>query len=393
MMFIGDRLYSDQVITKFKQHIIKFPKDIEPATGLDIKQDYPSVIKTFQNICDREGFTLENILFYKAVSGCVPNQVAVYSPQKGQMVTVPDLSLAYLIKFPKTVDVQLIIDDLQSLNEVEYAHQPLQTIEYATGPPNDPEYLADKQWYLEKVRAPDAWNIAHGSAAVKIAVIDQSGVKRNHVDLISKYIGGDGDASYDIGDPHGTKVAGIAAAATNNGSGIASLSWETSLMTYRFTTQDENRENLANDITAAADDGANLMVMCFGTSKLVIINGKYWRRMWNYPLVEQAVQYADAMGVVMVAAAGNNPPGDQWDQVPYHAWPAEYANVIGVSATYPSDNFVDGWNYSPPGTQLIDVAAPGKDIIQPAIIRVIMILMFTIKAPQMLHRSWLRLLL
>ena len=318
--------------------------------------------KIFQTICDREGFTLEDISFYKAISGRKPGQVIVYSPRKGRLVTMPDLSLAYLIKFPKPVDVQLITDDLQSLSEVEYAHQPVQTIEYASSPPNDPEYLAGKQWYLEKVKAPEAWNISHGSTSVRIAVIDPSGVKTNHTDLISKYAGGDGDTSYDIQLPHGTNVAGVAAAATNNGIGMASLGWQTKLMTYRFTTQDENRENLANDIIAAADAGADIIVMCFGTAKWTIIGGKQRYLMWNYPLVEQAVAYADSMGVVIVAAAGNNPVFPQWDEIPYHVWPAEYPSVIWVSATWPSDSFVVGWNYSPPGTQLIDVAAPGKDI-------------------------------
>ena len=270
--------------------------------------------------------------------------------------------MVYIIKFPKPLDIQSILEDLLSLSEVKYAHQPVQTIEFASSPPNDPEYLADKQWYLNKVQAQNAWNISLGSNDVKLAVIDQSGVKSSHVDLSSKYVGGDCDTSYDLQSSHGTKVAGVAAAATNNNIGIASLGWNTSLLTYRFTSEDENRENLANDIKEAADDGADVMVMCFGTSKWVVIDGKDRTKMWDYPLVEEAVQYADAMGAVIVASAGNNTRWPQWDQVPHHVWPAEYPNVIGVSATNSSDNFIDGWNYSPAGTQLIDVSAPGYDI-------------------------------
>ncbi|MDW7680757.1 MAG: S8 family serine peptidase [bacterium] len=267
MMFVDDKLYSDQLIVKFKEHIIEFHEGTEFVSGLDIKSNFLNIINTFQSICDREGLLLENILFYKAISGCKAGQTKVYSPQKKCLVTVPDLSLVYIIKFPKPLDIQSILEDLLSLSEVKYAHQPVQTIEFASSPPNDPEYLADKQWYLNKVQAQNAWNISLGSNEVKLAVIDQSGVKSSHVDLSSKYVGGDGDTSYDLQSSHGTKVAGVAAAATNNNIGIASLGWNTSLLTYRFTSEDENRENLANDIKEAADDGADVMVMCFGTSK------------------------------------------------------------------------------------------------------------------------------
>lgn len=99
MAFIRNRLFSDQVIVKFKVQLIEFPVAVESANGLAIKSDYPDVINTFQSICVREGFLLKNILFYKAISRCEPEKVTVYSPQKRCMVVVPDLSLAFIIRF------------------------------------------------------------------------------------------------------------------------------------------------------------------------------------------------------------------------------------------------------------------------------------------------------
>ena len=97
--------------------------------------------------------------------------------------------------------------------------------------PNDPSYIS--QWHLPKIGSADAWTRTTGSASVVVAVVD-SGVYAAHPDLASKLIAGwnfvksSADTSDVIG--HGTEVTGTVAAATNNGIGVAGVSWGSLVM-------------------------------------------------------------------------------------------------------------------------------------------------------------------
>jgi len=83
--------------------------------------------------------------------------------------------------------------------------------------------LRGSQWALATLRAPDAWKASKGRGAT-IAIVD-TGVDLEHPDLRPRLVDGidlvDGDRRPDDANGHGTHVAGIAAAATGNGIGIA----------------------------------------------------------------------------------------------------------------------------------------------------------------------------
>ena len=131
--------------------------------------------------------------------------------------------------------------------EPNYWRQPLAV-------PNDTLYT--EQWHYPQIQLPDAWNVTTGSADVTVAVID-TGILSNHPDFVGQLVGGadlisdtensgDGDGAdtdpEDVGDGamgdgsssfHGTHVAGTVAAATNNGTGVAGVAWNSRIMPIR----------------------------------------------------------------------------------------------------------------------------------------------------------------
>jgi thermitase len=107
--------------------------------------------------------------------------------------------------------------------------------------PNDPRL--SQQWAITKIEAQSAWDVTTGSSSVKIAIVD-TGIDYSHEDLSSKYVAGGYDWVNNDSNPmddngHGTAVAGIAAAATNNAKGIAGLCWNCKLIAEKAATSDE----------------------------------------------------------------------------------------------------------------------------------------------------------
>ena len=123
-----------------------------------------------------------------------------------------------------------IMEKLAGLPEVRYA-EPNYTVTAQDTIPNDPGFAL--QYALVNIRAPQAWDITTGSNAVTIAIID-SGVDLSHPELAPKLLPGydfvnDDDVPQDD-NGHGTHVAGIAAAGSNNGLGMAGVSWGARIM-------------------------------------------------------------------------------------------------------------------------------------------------------------------
>ncbi|MDQ1492545.1 MAG: thermitase, partial [Actinomycetota bacterium] len=105
-------------------------------------------------------------------------------------------------------------------------------IRHADLVPNDPRY-ASQAPYLQTMHLPDAWNTTTGNDSMILAIVD-SGVQLNHPDLAGRLVPGydfvNNDASPDDDFGHGTMVAGIAAAITNNGQGVAGGTWRGRIM-------------------------------------------------------------------------------------------------------------------------------------------------------------------
>lgn len=192
--------------------MLDLPRGAKHATISDIPPRFSQLKTYFDALHDRHG----NIAFIKQIPDAVWGDVLRLNPDTGEQVRMIDMSQLFTIAFTRFVPIDSILAELQAKNEVLYAHQPIQTVSFAI--PNDLSY--GTQWNLPKINAPAAWDVTKGSSAIIIGIISQSGIKRDHPDLSSKFATG-GDLGYT--GSHDTWVAGVAGAATNNSLGIASL--------------------------------------------------------------------------------------------------------------------------------------------------------------------------
>jgi subtilisin family serine protease/uncharacterized protein YkwD len=211
----------------------------------------------------------------------------------------------------------------------------------ATLEPDDTFYIGS--WWWSNVQAPNAWDVTTGSDSVTIAVID-TGVDLDHPDLAAKivpgydFVNGDDDPDDDHG--HGTHVAGIAAAVTNNGAGVAGLSWGARIMPLKAldSSGEGYLSDVAEAITYAADHDAQIANLSLGGPQ-------------SSNTLKNAVNYAHDQGVFIAAAAGNDGNSTLF-------YPAAHEHVVGVAATDSSNVRASFSNY---GTH-VDISAPGVNI-------------------------------
>ncbi|MDY6853474.1 MAG: S8 family serine peptidase [Thermodesulfobacteriota bacterium] len=303
------------------------------------------------------------------------------------------LSRIYKARFPAQRDLFKIIKELKKSPIVEYV-EPNYIFKVCTTP-NDPYF--NNQWALHNtgqtggvndadIDAIEAWDIEQGDPGVIIAIID-TGVEYDHEDLAGNIwqnpgeipddeIDNDGNGYIDdiIGwdfvdttdtecafgedcqdwdnDPmdkqgHGTHVAGITAAASDNSIGIAGIAWNCTIMPVRagYETPSGNG-SLENDDSAAAivyavENGASVINLSWGGYQ-------------KSNLVEDAITFATESGVLICAAAGNEETSDP-------LYPAALDNhaIIAVGATDDSDLFAVAFsNFG----DWVDVSAPGDAI-------------------------------
>jgi len=195
------------------------------------------------------------------------------------------------------------------------------------------------------IKAPSAWEETKGDEEVLIAVID-TGVDSEHPDIKNKihssgrdFANDDLDATDDNG--HGTHVAGIAAAETNNNEGIAGVAWSCKILPVKVMDAEGSGyyDWIIDGIIWAADNGADVINLSLGGDEPA-------------QSLEDAVKYVFEKNIVIAAAAGN-------DGVAV-LYPAAYDDYcLAVAATDYNDSCADWSNF---GSE-VDVAAPGERVI------------------------------
>ena len=288
----------------------------------------------------------------------------------------PNLERIYLLRFQIPVDLHTIkasyaVHPLIEAVEFNYVRQ-TQASEII---PNDPRF--EEQWNLSLIDMPGAWAIEKGNPEVIIAVVD-TGFDYTHEDLASQtwvnvdeipdngidddnngYIddvhgwdfsqmpSSDGNENSQNGDNdpidesgHGTHVAGIIGATVDNDVGIAGIAWNCTLMPIRGAGVAGIRDNRsASAIVYAVDNGARVINMSWGGRERSFV-------------LRDAVDYAYARGVLMIAASGNESKGDS-------IFPAGYRKVISVAATEQHKQKFYQSNFG----ASIDIGAPGNVIL------------------------------
>ncbi|HET9673469.1 MAG TPA: S8 family serine peptidase [Gaiellaceae bacterium] len=223
--------------------------------------------------------------------------------------------------------------------------------------PTDP--LAAKQWHLEQDRATTFWPEFPALSGPKVAVID-SGIDGTHPEFAGRIAGA---RSFVGGNPladqqgHGTFVAGLIAAQTNNGVGIAGMAFGSQLLIAKVVrpSRQVSLEAEADAIRWAVDNGARVINLSLGGLR----DPRDPSRDTYSPLEAAAVRYAYTRGVVVVAAVGN---GDQAPTTPwpYASYPAALPHVIGVGALS-KDGAVPAFSNRDPIYN--DLTAPGEELV------------------------------
>jgi subtilisin family serine protease len=224
-------------------------------------------------------------------------------------------------------------------------------------PPNDPRYGG--AWFLARVQIEKAWALstgvpANGGRPASILVVD-SGCAVDHPDLAAHF-----DAGYDAvdrdddprpmvgfpGDNHGTAVAGVAAAVTDNGVGVAGTCPECRLRCVRLLPEDGGPVPLSADVAAfdfALETDVDVVNNSWGFTEPFAVPGALARA-----ITAVATEGRGGRGALVVFAAGNDARPINDDEL------LAVAGVVGVGAT---NNFDELTQFSNTG-RAVDVVAP-----------------------------------
>lgn len=200
---------------------------------------------------------------------------------------------------------------------------------------NNPNGLSSS-WHLDLIWAQAAWDVTHGTEP--IAISDQNYFV-DHEDLVGKVLYY--DATNTSSQGHGTAVATLAGANTNNGINVSSIGYDSQLGLFRMNY---------NEVLAAAYDGYK------------VINMSWTSGCAHNQYIEDALHEAYGLGSFLVASAGNGSTCGAPENLVY---PSAYDVVFSVSSVGPTDsheNLTSPQSLTHQHNATVDLTAPGYDI-------------------------------
>ncbi|MFQ5879394.1 MAG: S8 family serine peptidase [Dehalococcoidia bacterium] len=251
------------------------------------------------------------------------------------------------LRLPPGADVEEAAAALGGLPQVEYA-EPNYVLHLAAVP-ND-RFYPRQSWYYDLLGAPTGWDVETGDPSVVVAVLD-SGIDLDHPDLENKvwrnpgevpdgvdndgngfvddvvgwnFVDNDNNPDDDSPIGHGTFVAGLIGAETNNGEGVAGVAWGVTLMSVKVVDS-EGIVSIFDTINAlfyAARNGARIINLSLAGPCITVppVSGAF------KDLGDAINQVRQQHGAIIVSAAGNR--GE-----PCVSYPASDPGVVGVGAS------------------------------------------------------------
>lgn len=360
----ADSRVPGQVVMKVAGGVAAMARDV-PGGPVRLLSDAESSLPTSLGIP-----SLDTLLESIGATGVhlVHREVAGASSGLASIAEVAqELSRTYVVHLDEAADAAAAAETLMAAPEVEAA-EPNRFREALATTPNDPQFSLE--WGLDKVRAPEAWDVQRGDATLIVAVVD-TGIDLNHPDLAGNLVPGqdlvdlvgvsagagfhfEGDVLTRDDVPqdevgHGTHVAGTIGAVTDNAVGVAGVSWFCKLMPVRvlarvvrdadgFVSGTGTAVDIAAGIRWAVDHGASVINLSLGGPSDAFVE-------------RDAIAYAVASDVLVVAAMGN-------ESTSTPKFPAAYPGVLAVGAI---DQHEQRASFSNTGPH-IGIAAPGVGV-------------------------------
>lgn len=275
---------------------------------------------------------------------------ALHQQVGAQVLRQFSITPASHVKLPKRVSMaqaakQYLAHPSVAYVEPNYIVRPVATL------PNDPRYA--ELWGMERIRAPEAWDITQGSHEIVVGVID-TGIFTAHQDLAANIAPGSYDFANNTADQqdrdgHGTHVAGTIGAVGNNGIGVAGVNWQVKLIGLKFLDPYGDTADAIRAVEYAATNTA---------LKIKITNNSWGGGGYSQGLYDAIKAAGETYGQLFIAAAGND--GLDNDEEPHYPSSYDLPNIIAVAAIDSNGMLAD---FSCYGLESVDIAAPGVDIL------------------------------
>ncbi|SES10327.1 fervidolysin. Serine peptidase. MEROPS family S08A [Gracilibacillus ureilyticus] len=309
------------------------------------------VVLNSQSVFASENHTIDKMLKENILKERKENEILIQYKQetnnnssKIQLLSQSDS--VETVELNDYVDQKKIINQLEQMEDVQFVEENKKVYVQSTTIISDPYY--ELQWALDKVAAPEAWEVlTEPGEEVVVGVID-TGVDLQHEDLQGKILQNgynfidESEAVYDM-NGHGTAVSGVIAASINNDLGIAGVTGKSNVKILPLQAGFSDGSLYLSDIVEAIDyaieQNVDVLNLSFGSPDFSNI---------EYNAIQRAVDN----GIIVVASAGNNGNSE-------YMYPASYHNVISVGSIDQYNNLSNFSTYN----DKVDIVAPGEEIV------------------------------